>query len=55
MGKTILKIALVGLLIASVFGYQKYTEIFGPAVPNNLANTFVEIPNSLEYIQKIFC
>jgi len=49
MGKTILRIALVGLVIAGFFGYQKYTEIFGPAVPNDLANTFVEIPSNSNF------
>lgn len=49
MGKTILRITLIGFLIAGFLGYQKYKDVFGAVVPANLANTFVEIPTNSSF------
>ena len=49
-GRTIL--VLLGLLaiIAFVVGYQKYQDIFGPAVPDTIGTqTFFEIPTNTTF------
>ncbi len=46
-GRTILIILSLLAVIAFVVGYQKYQDIFGPAVPNTIGTqTFFEIPTN---------
>lgn len=47
--KIILTIITLGILVAVFFGYEKYQEIYGPSVPNNLTDTFVEIPTNSSF------
>ena len=49
LAKTILTIIAVGVLVAGFFGYEKYQEVFGPSVPSNLTDSFVEIPTNSSF------
>jgi len=53
LAKIILTFTFVGVLIATFFGYQKYTEIFGRIVPDHLNETYVEIPTNASYEEVI--
>jgi len=47
--KTILGILLLGLIITAVIGFQKYQEVFGPAVPQELVDKHINIPTNSSF------
>ena len=49
MKKIIGIVLLLVLLIGGMIGYQKYDAIFGPNVPEELADNFLEIPTGSDY------
>ena len=49
LAKIILTITFVGVLIATIFGYQKYQEIFGESVPQAIEETMIEIPTNSSF------
>ena len=49
LAKIILTITFVGVLVATIFGYQKYQEIFGESVPRSLGETTIEIPTNSSF------
>ena len=48
MKKLILPIVLL-LVLAGIFGYQKYRDIFEPNVPDVLSNQILEVPPGTDY------
>ena len=49
LAKIILTLTFVGVLVATIFGYQKYQEIFGETVPIGMGETSVEIPTNASF------
>jgi UPF0755 protein len=49
LAKIILTITFIGVLVATIFGYQKYQEIFGVSVPKELSNPYVQIPTNTSF------
>ncbi|MEM6320583.1 MAG: endolytic transglycosylase MltG [Bacteroidota bacterium] len=49
LAKIILTITFVGVLVATIFGYQKYQEIFGMSVPKSMGEVTVEIPTNSSF------
>lgn len=49
LAKIILTITFVGVLVATIFGYQKYQEIFGTSVPKAMSETTIEIPTNSSF------
>ncbi len=49
LAKIILTITFVGVLVATIFGYQKYKEIFGTSVPKAVGETTIEIPTNSSF------
>lgn len=49
LAKVIITITLVGVLIATFLGYQKYNEIFGKSVPANLTDSYIQIPTNSSF------
>ncbi|MEM1120550.1 MAG: endolytic transglycosylase MltG [Bacteroidota bacterium] len=49
LAKIILTITFIGVLVATIFGYQKYQEIFGTSVPKAMSETTVEIPTNSSF------
>jgi len=49
LAKIILTITFVGVLVATLLGYQKYQEIFGTSVPKMISETTIEIPTNTSF------
>ena len=49
LAKIILTLTFVGVLVATIFGYQKYQEIFGASVPKAIGVTNIDIPTSSSF------
>jgi len=49
LAKIILTITFVGVLVATILGYQKYQEIFGTGVPKMVGETTIEIPTNTSF------
>ena len=49
LAKIILTLTFVGVLVATIFGYQKYQEIFGTSVPKTISATNIDIPTNSSF------
>ncbi len=49
LAKIILTLTFVGVLVATILGYQKYQEIFGVGVPKAIGETTIEIPTNTSF------
>ena len=49
LAQIIIAITLVGVFIATLVGYNKYQEIFGASVPNNLQEKYLMIPTNSSF------
>ena len=49
MWKKILFVLLALAIVAGIVGYQKYQEIYGPNVPNEITNPYLEIPTGASF------
>lgn len=49
LARIILTLTFVGVLVATIFGYRKYQEIFGISVPKAISETTINIPTNSDF------